>query len=328
MIRFFKSSFVVQYFAICITGLILWGRSFFVPPDMPLPDGFVPFYSFLYSLFSGFPIIQVIAGYLLMIVSAFILNSLSYKHNIVQKNSSMTGFLFVILVSYYPELQTIQPVSIAVFFLLLIVAQLLQSYNKEEPLDFIYSAGFFTTIGSYFYFPFIFFYGFILISFIFFRSGKWREWVSSFFGLLTPFLFIGTYYFWVDQIMQKIHEYLDMFSIHADLIPFTRPVYVILTSFIILLSIYSMVYGLTNRIEKTIERKRKNLLLNWVIFFVLVTFPFTSSLSGYHLEMAFITFSGSLAFYLMQVRKIFWQQLLLLLFILFLLINNLFFRWY
>jgi hypothetical protein len=328
MIRFFKSSFVVQYFAICITALILWGRSFFEPPPMPLPDGFVPFYSFLYSLLSGFALIQVIAGYLLVIVSAIILNRLLYTHNIVQKNTSMTGFVFVILMSYYPELQTIQPVNIAVFFLLLILTYLLGSYNREEPLDFIYSAGFIITIGSYVYFPFIFFYGLILFSFIFFRSVKWREWVSSVFGLLTPFLFLATYYFWFDLLLLKIHEYLGMFTIHADFMPFKKPVYIILSSFITLLSIYTLSYGLTNRIEKTIERKRKNLLLNWVIFFVLVSYPFTSKLTGYHLQLAFIAFSGSLAFYLMQIRKPFWQELLLLLFILFLLTNNLFFRWY
>lgn len=326
MIRFFKSSFVVQYFAICLTGLVLWGRSFFDPPLMPLPDGFVPFYSFLYSILSGLPLIQVIAGYILVIVSAFILNHLLYRHNIVQKNTSMTGFIFVILMSSYPEFQIIQPVNIAVFFLLLIMTQLLQSYNKEEPLDTIYSAGFLTTLGSCFYFPFIFFFGLILISFIFFRLVKWREWVSSFLGLLTPFLFMVTYYFWLDSLKVKIEEYLGMFSIHADVLPFHKPVYIILTSFITLLSFYSLLYSLTNRIEKTIELKRKNLLLNWVIFFVLVSFPFTSSLTGYHLVLAFITFSGAIAFYLMQIRKTFWQELLLVLFLLFLILNNSFLR--
>jgi hypothetical protein len=294
---------------------------------MPLPDGFVPFYSFLYSLLSGFPVIQVIAGYLLVIVSAFLLNIIFYRHNIVQKNTSMTGFIFVIMMSYYPELQTIQPVNIAVFFLLLILTQLLKSYNREEPLDFIYSAGFLTTIGSYVYFPFICFYGLILISFIFFRSGKWREWVSSFFGLLTPFLFLATYYFWFDQLMPKIHEYSGMFTIHAALEPLKKPVYIILSSFIILFSLYSLLYSLSKRTEKTIEIKRKNLLLNWVIFFVLVSFLFSTDLTGYHLELVFITFSGSIAFYLMQIRKTFWQDLVLMLLLLFLISNNLFFQW-
>jgi len=327
MIRFFKSSFFIQYSAICLTGLILWGRSFFEPPSMSLPDGFVPLYSFLYFSLTEVRLLQVIAGYLLVVISAFILNSLLYRHSIVQKNTSMAGFIFMVLMSYYPEFQTLHAVNIAVFFLLLILEQLLMSYNREEPLDNLYSAGFLTATASFFYFPFIVFYGYILVSFIFFRSGKWREWTSSFLGLFTPFLFLSTYYFWFDRLIPKIHEYLGMFTIYADFRLSEKPAYIILTILIVLSSFYSLFYGLTNRIEKTIERKRKSLLLYWVIFFVFITYPFTSNLTVYHIELAFITFSGSLAFYLMQIRKSLWQELILLLFLLFLISNNLFFKW-
>jgi Family of unknown function (DUF6427) len=326
MIRFFKSSFLIQFCVIGITGLILWGKAFFEPPFLPEPEGFVPFYSFLYSLLSGFPLIQVISGCFLVIGSTLILNHVLHNHRIVQKNSSLAGFIFIILMSYHSEFLTIQPVNIAVFFLLLILNQLLKSYNKEEPLDLIYSAGFFVAIGSYAYFPSIFFYGFILISFIIFRSGKWREWISSFFGLLTPFLFLAVYYFWSDQLMARIHEYLGMFTVHSDLKFSKNPVYIILTSIIILFFLYSLVYSISNRTEKTIEKKRKNLLFNWIIFFVLVSFPFTSKMTLYHIELAFITFSGLIAFYLLQIRKSFWQELIFLLLLLFLISNNLFFR--
>jgi len=210
---------------------------------------------------------------------------------------------------------------------LLILIQLLRSYNREEPLDLIYSAGFLVTIGSYVYFPFVYFYGLVLFTFILFRSVKWREWVSSLFGLLTPFLFLATYYFWVDNLAPKIQEYLGMFTLDVSLVPLKNPIYLILTSFITLLSLFSLLYSLTNRIEKTIERKRKSLLLNWVFFFMLISFPFSSDLSSYHIELAFITFSGSVAYYLMQIRKTFWQELLLMLFIVFLILNNLFLNW-
>ena len=162
MIRFFKSSFFVQYLAICLTGLILWGRAFFEPPLLPEPEGYVPFYSFLFSLISGFPVIRVILGYILVNFSAIMLNRLFYGHNIVQKNSSLTGFIFMILMSYYPPFLTIHPVNITVFFLLLIISQLLKSYNRTESLDLVYSASFMITIGSLFYSPFIFFLLFII----------------------------------------------------------------------------------------------------------------------------------------------------------------------
>lgn len=324
MIRFFKSGFIVQYAAIFITGLLLWGNSFFAPPVMPYPEGCVPFYSLLYTLLSGVPVVQVIIGFLLLFVSTFILNTLLSRHGIVQKNTSMAGFIFMILMSSYPAFQTIHPAGIAVFFLLLILDQLLRAYNKEEPLDLIYSSGFLVATGSWFYFPFLFFFGLILVSFILFRFVRWREWVSSMFGFLTPFLFIGTYYFWFDRLTLKVNEYLGMLVLYGSLLPLKSTVFVVLTLLIIIVSLFAMFYGATNRIEKTIERKRKSLLLNWILFFLLVSFPFTSNLSGYHIELAFVTFSGAIAFYLVQIRKPFRQEIALLLFILFILANNLF----
>jgi hypothetical protein len=327
MIRFFKSSFFVQYLAICLTGLILWGRAFFEPPLLPEPEGYVPFYSFLFSLISGFPVIRVILGYILVIFSAIMLNRLFYGHNIVQKNSSLTGFIFMILMSYYPPFLTIHPVNITVFFLLLIISQLLKSYNRTESLDLVYSASFMITIGSLFYSPFIFFFFFILISFIIFQTLKWRQLVSALFGLLTPYLFLAVYYFWFDQLIPKINETLKMFSFSMDLVFLKNPVYLVLSLLIIIGYFYTLVFGLSNRSEKTIEKKRKNMLVNWSIFFVLLSFPFSSTLSAYHIELTFITFSGLIAYYMLQIRKQFFQELILLILILFILANNLFFLW-
>jgi hypothetical protein len=327
MIRFFKSSYIVQYSAILLTGLLLWGRSFFDPPEMPSPEGYVPLYTFLFSLLSSHPVLQVIAGFLLVASSAIILNRLLYSHNIVQKNTSLTAFVFMVLMSYYPQFLTIHPVNISIFILLVILSQLLHSYNQEEPVDIYYSTGFLTAIGSYVYFPFIFFYGFILISFIIFRSVKWREWVSSLLGLLTPFLFLVTWYFWNDNLQGTITYYSEMFRFDVDLIPLKRPGYATLSILVALFSLYALYNSIRNRSEKTIERTRKNLLLNWLVLFCFAIMPFASSNAFYHPEITFITFSGAVSFYLMQLRKAFWQELFFMFFIIFLVMNNLIFRW-
>lgn len=324
MIRFFRSSFFIQYAAICVSGLVLWGRSFFEPPPMPAPGSYVPLYSLLYSWISALPVLQVILGYILVVAEAVILNRLLYNHNIVQKNSSLSGFIFIILISCYPEFLTLQPVTIALFFLLLVLDQLFKSYTRQEALDLIYSAGFLTAAGSLFYFPVILFFFFILISFVIFRSLKWRLPVSCLFGLLTPYLFLFVFYFWFDKLATGIKEYQVMLSFNADIKVLKAPGYIALSSFLVLGYFYTLVYGLRSRAEKTIEKKRKNLLVNWMVFFVVVSCPFSSNLLKYHIELAFITFSGLVAFYLLQIRKTFWQELILLVLILFIITNNLF----
>jgi hypothetical protein len=326
MIRFFKSSFFIQYLSACLTGLILWGRAFWEPPQMPLPEGYVPLYTLLCSWVSEFPLIRAILGFILVVGTAIYINRIFYRHNIVQKNSSLTAFIFIVLMSYYPHFLVIHPVNIAVFFLVVILSQLFRSYNKTEPLDYIYSTGFFIAIGSFFYFPLIFFYLFILVSFAVFQTMNWRALVSSLFGLLTPFLFLVAYYFWFDKLHELSGEYAKMFSVSIDLMALKKPVYLSLTSVITLFSLYSAAYAISGRTEKTIEKKRKNILVNWIMLFVLISFPFSSSLSNFHIELAFVAFSGLTAFYLLQIRKTFWQELILVILIIFVFINNSFLR--
>jgi hypothetical protein len=325
MIRFFKSSFPVQYIVIGLTSLILWSRAFFSPPSMPPPSGFVPFYSFLSSFLSVNPLIPVIAGFLLVTISAYLFNRLVTYHEIVQKNSALSGLMFIILMSYYPGLLTLNQGNISVFFLLLVLMQLLTSYNNEEPYDLIFSAGFFTAVGTLFYFPFIFFYGFILISFIFFRSANWREWVSSLLGFSTPFLFLTVYFFWFDKLKSEVLLYFSSFTIHYEIPTLQSPAWIILTSVVVIFSLYSLTNGFRRTTEKTIEIRRKSLLLNWILFFSLASIPFSSGLLMFHTQLFFIPFSSIIALYLLQLKKFFWQELSLLFLLLMVLFNNLFF---
>jgi len=325
MIRFFKAGFPAQYITICLTGLVLWGRAFFDPPQMPEPQGFVPFYSSLFSLLATTPVIPVILGYLLVSFSAIALNRLLSSHDIVQKNSSLAGFVFIVLMSYHPQLLTLQPGNISVYILLLILIQLFISYNREEPYDLVYSAGFFTTIGSFFYFPLIFFFGFILFSFILIRAANWREWISSFLGFLTPFIFLAVYYFWYDMLPAKVIEYASAVRIEIDKTIFGNTFFILSTSAIVLFSLYCRINGFRRGKEKTIEIRRKTFLLNGILFFILGSFPFSSHLLLTHIEMMFIPFSALITIYLLQLKKYFWQETCFLLFLICILLNNLIF---
>ena len=325
MIRFFKSGFPVQYIAIFLIGMLLWGRAFFDPCSMPAPHGFVPFYSLLFSLLSTTPIIAVILGFILVMVSAYLLNQLLTVNDVVLKNSSLAGFLFVILMSFHPQLLILQPVNISIFFLLLIVKQLFNSYNREDPYDLVYSAGFFTAIGSLFYFPFLLFILFIFFSFIFFRSASWREWVSSFLGFLTPFVFFSVYYFWNDRLLSKVIDYFSALEVEMSWKIFGNTFFTLSASVIILFFLYCFFNGFRRATEKTIEIRRKTLLLTWIMFFAVISAPFSSNLFFYHLEILFITFSGFITIYLMQIKRFFWQELFILLFLISILLNNLIF---
>jgi hypothetical protein len=322
--RFFRSSFFSQYVAIIVAGLLLWVRAFIVPQLMPVPSGPAPLYELLYSVLSDIPLLAVILGYLLNLFSAFYLNFLLTKHEILAKNSSIAAFLFIFLMSYYPVLLTLHPVNICLFILLLILERVFASYNRQEPVDLAYSAGFLIGIGSMFYFPFIFFYIFVLIAFIVFRTSSLREWFGSFIGLGTPYIFLLVYYFWFDEVKVRLFEFFQSFIPFFNLESFRNTGFLIFTSIQLILLLFGIAACLPRISEKTIEIRRKTILLIWLAIVVLLSFPFVGSLLPYHLLISFITVSALLSMYILRLKNSFNLEIILMLLILLVFMHNLF----
>ncbi|MCX6245805.1 MAG: DUF6427 family protein [Bacteroidetes bacterium] len=324
LLRFFRSSFPVQYLVIGIIALFLWGRAFLQPPGMPAPDGPVPLYSLVYSWLSGYPHIATVIGFILTLLSAFLLNNLLTQNEVVPKNSSLTALIYIALMSYFPFLLTLHQLSIATLILLLILERLYRSYNKSESLELTYVAGFLISLASLFYLPFIMFFIFLLISFIIFRNNDWHEWAGSFIGLLTPIIFISVYYFWYDKWMIKAVEYQRFFLISFDPAPFREPSFLILSGIVLVLLVFGLFTGLSRLSEKTIEIRKKTNLLIWLIPIMIISIPFSASLLKYHILVSFLTVSGLLSMYLLRLKNPFWQEWIFIGILVILLLNNLF----
>jgi hypothetical protein len=323
-LRFFRSSFFSQYLTIFITGLFLWSRAFYAPPPVPEASGPVPLYHLLCFLLSDLPFLAVILGFLVNLFSAFYLNWLLTKHEILPKNSSLAAFVFLCLVSYYPIFLTLHPVGISIVLLLRIIDRLFESYSKPDHLDLDYSTGFMAAIGSMFYFPFIFIYLLILISFIVFRTISPREWISSFIGLATPFLFLVIYYFWFNEAKARITAFFISFVPSIDLRTVSNTGFIIFTAFQGIFLLAGVFAGLSRISEKTIEIRRKTILLIWLAVIMLASAPFAGSLLPFHLLISFITVSALLSLYMLKLKKSFWHEIVLLVLIVFVMVNNLF----
>jgi hypothetical protein len=322
-LRFFRSGFVTQYLAIGIIGLLLWGRAFIDPPAMPAPDGPVPLYSLIYSLLHSMPHVAVILGFILTLSSAYLLNRLLTRNEVLLKNSSLSALIFIALMSYFPFLLTLHQVSIAALFLLMILERLYRAYSRAESPELTYVSGFMIGIASLFYLPFVVFFLFLLISFIIFRNIDWHEWVGSFIGLVTPYIFLSVYYFWFDKWMLKAHEYQRFFLISFDPAPFREPSFLILSGIVLVLLVFGLFTGLSRLSEKTIEVRKKTILLIWLIPVMILSIFFSASLLKYHMLISFITLSGLLSMYLLKLKNTFWQELILVGILVILLLNNL-----
>ena len=322
-LRFFRSSFAAQYIVIGLTGLILWARGMIDSLPMPAPVGPVPLYRLIYFLLSAYPGLSTISGFILASCCAFLLNHLLNKHDLIVKNTSLTAFIFMILISYYPSFLTLNPVLISLFFLLLVMRRLNESYGRSEPLDLFYATGFLGAIGSFFYLPFIFIFIYLVFALVILRSTSWREYMSLLIGIFTPFLFLVVYYYWSGILEARALEYV--LSLHIQFIPgIHRSAFFIVLSVVILLFFAVAYFSYINQPpERTIEVRRKSLLLFWIIVIVMLSSPVASGLLDFHFELLFIPGSWLISTYLLQKRHAVLKEFVFLLLFLTILLNNL-----
>ncbi len=289
---------------------------------MPPPDGPVPLYSFLCGLLNGYPRVASVLGFLLVLGESVWLNGVLNRHELVLKNSSLPSLVFIVLMSFIPEQLTLTPINISVFLLILILQNLLKSYNKPEHLDLVFGAGFFTAAAGLFYIPFLIWFAFVPISFVIFRSGQWREWVVSLIGLATPFIFLSAWYFWMSELIVRSTEYLEFFRSLLFYPVAIRLDFWVLGGYTLMLALWGMYSVWSGPMEKTVEIRAKTSLFLWIILFTGFSFTFARSLAIFHPALAFPAFTLVITGTLTSLKKTFFAEWIFVIYFLLILLNN------
>jgi len=325
-IRFFRSSFPIQYLVIGLIGLMLWGKAFIMPPRIPAPEGPVPLYNLLYSLFINMPHLAVILGFLLVLLESWWLNILFNRNELVPKNSSLAALVFLILMSSSPVFLTFHPLNISILITFLILDNLMRSYSRTNDLDLVYGAGFFAALGSLFYFPYLLMLAIIPLSFLLFRSVKWREWASAFIGFLTPYVFLAVFYFLTDQLAGQIVVYEKMVASF-----FFYPIHLhtddwVIGIFTLVLAIWGLYYQLSGPMEKTAEIRAKTYLVVWLVVLSLLSVAYSTTLVVYHFVMLFPSLTLMLTSAFLGIKKKRWAEIIFLIYFLLILVNSYFYN--
>jgi hypothetical protein len=322
-IKFFKSSFFIQYLVIGVTGLLLWSSAFLAPPGMPVPEGPVPLYALAFNLLKGFPFLATLAGFCLVLGETYWLTRILSQHELVLKNSSLSALVFIVMMSFLPGQLTLNPINIALGFMIMILHHLLISYNKPEHLDRIFAAGFFTAIASMFYLPFILWFIFVVISFLVFRAGNWRAWMAAFIGLITPFIYLAVWYFWHDELAGRAVGYVVFFS---HILVFPNPFHTdfyILSGFTLLLALWG-IFLFSGSPERTVEIRVKTNILLWTLVFAILSFFFSRSMAIFHPALAMPALAMVITGTLIGLKRTRLAEMILLLYFFSVLVNNLF----
>ena len=301
-IRLFRAKYFYQYVFFFILALALWSDVLIYPNKIKI-EHFSTGAAWLDLVFTKFPIITIILSFKLLIFQALLFNQLHDNHRLAERNQMLVAAFYVILMSSSPIL--IKPNIMLIVNLLMIILMniMFNILGENEPYRQVFDVSFLVGIASLLYFPAVFFIIFIWLCFVVYQIFTWREWVISILAFLIPYLFLGTYYFWTDQILDVVKEYITRFYLIKPVVVAANSyAYLIwgLLIFLVLMVFNRMIRGIS---ESTVDMRKKNRVVLIFLFIVAASAVYSGENFRLHLMLAAIPVSAIFGTYFSPAKK-------------------------
>ena len=268
MLRFFRSSKTIVVVIVLLTGVLTWLHV--LSNTETIADA--KYGSFLFvalsASFADIPEIGAIAGFVLLILTAFLLIPVNTKLNLIDKYTYLPALCYILLIGGMPEIHIFNPAIIAVILLITSFSVLVKTFENER-----LSYNFFTipVIISFATFLYQYMYVYMLVVWLvlaLWRPGYWREWVFSILGFSLPLFFAFSWFFLIeDDVEQMVNFFNEMFNIQHIIINVSIS-NIIFLGIVISLVIISFAYILRYVASKKIAIRTGYYIL---ILFIVVT---------------------------------------------------------
>ncbi len=309
VISFFKINRPISVIALPLIALILWGLALYQPAIAPRLYG-GPLYGVLFDWLHGLPIIGVILGLTVLVVSAFLLNHIATTLEILNSSTQVTGLMYVVLMSLTPSQTVLHPALISNLFILMVLNKLIGSYRKETAFEDFFDIGFLLGIATLFYIPSFVFIPMVWIGLLLIRPFVGREWVIGMVGFILPFILATAFFFLFDQLQTiELADYAPGFSFPARSIHLTNANYftLVVMGLVVLLSLTKIYGGVA--ISSLRSRKNINILL-WALVLGMFTVFMAPVFNAAAFSFCAISGAVFLSNYFLAVRKEWWTNFL------------------
>lgn len=272
LLKLFKSNHPYILFLIPLIGIVLWIPALFNYQINDVEISNTTFiFNWLYNLLDFSPIAPTIFALILLIIESFILIRLNFKFIFIENKTYLPSVLFLILASSISSFQTLHPLLIGNLFLLLAIDKTFAIDKKRDALKRYFESGFFLGLGSIFYPKIYVFIVVIWLTLVILRTFNWREWLSSIFGLITPFVFYLSFLFVTDRHEEVFINLVSILFSPVKVIPLSTYSFLAL-GFLVLVTLAAIVRGVSIvRIKKINSRKYFNLFF-WFFIYVIAQF--------------------------------------------------------
>ena len=317
MIRFFKSKYSFQPVIVVVFAVMLCFDAFYNPPPRTFCQFTLPFLNDFFNSVARFPTIAVFLGFCLLLLNAFIFNTIIVGNNIMGKYTYMPALIYILLMSLFKSNIILNNFSVVNLFILLIIRLLFKIYDKSDSYQQVLNIGFLLALISFFYFPGILLILFIWLVFIQFNIFSWREWTIIWIGLLIPYIFLSFFYFWFDNfyaLLDIARLYYKSFYFH-----FHYTIYQVIFGSVLAFIVFVCLIYTMNGLERNTVIIRKKFILFISLAVISLVAGSVYSQSSNSLSVFLLPSALFASNYFQTVKKKFWREtifiLLLLLFV-------------
>lgn len=320
MIKFFSTGFFSRYLWLILLLIVCWLPGF-VHPDNYLasPDAhFTPFQSIL----KLFPLAGMLINFIIYLFSIFLLNAISIEHNISGKINTLPIFAYLLFTASIKAYFSANPYLLISLLLLVMIRYLFGLHQRESSYKNAFDAGFYLGMASLLYPPLVYLILLIWLSIMLHRVNSLRAYATSLIGLLSPFVFLFTWFYLNNQFQSGLT------GLVSDILPtlvfkIELPIHeIVAVCLLIIIGIVFSFKTLSTLGEKSINLRRNLAVL--VLFFYLqlaLLIAFNQNIQAYMLPA--IPFAFIVSHQLVLIRKPKRMNILLMIITLFIILNHL-----
>jgi hypothetical protein len=310
LIRLFRAAWFLQYLLLFVLAGLLWGLVFVFPSNFITAGSFATF-GWLDNFSVAKPLLSMALMLVILVGEALLLNVILGIHRLTDRNQLVAAAVYLVLMGSSPLM--VQPNIMLVINLVMIVFLhvVLNLYGQQEPYSRLFDAGVLLGIASLIYLPAILFIFFLLVSLMIFQLFHWREWLIPIIGLVTPFVFAASWFFWTDQLEIQYDFFISKVTFTLpELFSSSTPEFVI---WFLLLVLFFMGLPVSIRLfnDNAADLRKKFRVVTFMLFFTLLSAFFAGADLKWHLHIAIIPLTVFFTAYFIRHKRSFWGEIVI-----------------
>lgn len=213
LIKFFRSSFIIQYFVLVIIAASLWVPGFINNQGTPVTPAIItPLYNLALYIINLLPVISPLLAAIMVFISALTLNNILVFHELTPKNNILPAFIFILLMSSNPLTLCSYPVIIALPLLTWFLHTIFKMNDEPENYMEVFNASILVSVISMIYPLAVILFPFVWLSLLIYGTVNSRNIIISLIAFLLPYIYLFFYFFWKDELGLALNEYVHYFG--------------------------------------------------------------------------------------------------------------------